>query len=253
MRERVSRSVGKTTHPLFEQDARQIALEMMSRSVDELCEMFHCSARIAAVCMQRYQRFSDPAATLPAVFGYSGQAYRSLDALSLDDATLDYAQQHLWITSFLYGLLRPLDGVHPYRMEGNLRLDTVAQRMALKDTRKMDPTLFEYWKERLTDVLIDSVRADDGILVHLATAEMERLFDWNRVTDSVRVIQPRFLMEKGGRLAAVSVYAKSCRGAMTRYILQRRVTDPRDLLSFTYEGFEYSEVDSRDGLPTFTV
>ena len=104
-----------------------------------------------------------------------------------------------------------------------------------------------------TGLLIDSVLADDGVLVHLATAEMERLFDWKRVMESVHVVQPRFLMERRGRLTAVSVYAKSCRGAMTRYILRNRLTDPHDLLSFSHEGFEYSAADSMDDQPTFIV
>ncbi len=253
MRERAARPVDMVSRPLFEQEAQHIALEMVARSVDELCEMFHCSSKIAVECMQRYQRFTDPSATLPAIFGYNGQAYRSLDALSLSDDDLHHAQHHLWITSFLYGLLRPLDQVHPYRMEGNVRLETTAAAMQVKATRKMEPTLFEYWRPRLTDVLIDSVLADDGVLVHLATAEMERLFDWKRVMESVHVVQPRFLMERRGRLTAVSVYAKSCRGAMTRYILRNRLTDPHDLLSFSHEGFEYSAADSMDDQPTFIV
>ena len=97
------------------------------------------------------------------------------------------------------------------------------------------------------------MKADDGILVHLATKEMERLFDWREVSDSVRIIQPQFFVEKGGRLKNVTVYSKSCRGAMTRYILRHRLQHPADLTGFEYEGFRFNESYSEADQPVFTL
>ena len=80
--------------------------------------------------------------------------------------------------------------------------------------------MFDFWKPRLTNVLIDSVKQDDGCLVHLATEEITRLFDWKRVKREVKVLEPQFFVRDGDKLKTIVVYAKMCRGAMTRYILR---------------------------------
>lgn len=222
------RSFPCSSVPHFQLEAQRFALEMAGRPIDELQEMFACSGKVALQALRRYQNFTNEESTLPALMAYHGQAFRCLDAFNLTDDDLLYAQHHLWITSFLYGLLRPADAIHPYRMEG---------RIELKATNGLP--LFDYWKPLLTDLLIESVIKDDGILLHLATKEMERLFDWKRVKENVRLIQPLFLMERKGKLTAVSVYAKSCRGAMTRFAIKNRISNPDDLLPFEYEGFKH--------------
>ena len=188
-------------------------------------DMFHCSRQLAIENKLRYDQFFDGEREIPAVLAYYGQAYKCLQAQTMSDEDLRYAQQHLWITSFLYGLLRPLDMIHPYRMEGKVVLD--------------DKTMFNHWKPLLTDLLIDSVKADDDILVHLATEEMQHLFDWKKVSREVTIIHPQFLVMKNGKLKSVTVYAKSCRGAMTRFIINNRLDTPEALQGFEYEGFEY--------------
>ena len=189
-------------------------------------DMFKCSRQLAIENKLRYESFFDSEERVPAILTYYGQAYKSLQAQTLDAKDFIFAQDHLWITSFLYGLLRPLDMIHPYRMEGKVELD--------------GKTMFLHWKPLLTDLLIDSVKADDCILVHLATEEMQHLFDWKRVCKEVKVIQPEFLVMKNGKLKIVTVYAKSCRGAMTRFIIKNKLTMPEDLRHFEYEGLEYS-------------
>jgi len=109
------------------------------------------------------------------------QAYKHLRADTLSDRALEYAQKHLWITCFLYGLLRPMDGIVPYRME---------HCVALEATN--DKPINQFWKDQLTKVLIRSVQADEGILMHLSTEEYEHLFDWKRVCKEVTVVQPLF-------------------------------------------------------------
>ena len=99
--------------------------------------------------------------------------------------------------------------------------------------------MFDFWKPRLTNVLIDSVKQDDGCLVHLATEEITRLFDWKRVKREVKVLEPQFFVRDGDKLKTIVVYAKMCRGAMTRYILRNRLTTPEELTAFSYEEFNY--------------
>ena len=185
---------------------------------------------------EAYMRFFEDAPKLPAILAYHGQAYKHLkaDTLNVDDLT--YSQGKLWITSFLYGLLRPLDGILPYRMEGNVVIDNVASPVEELPSGE-GKNMFGFWKNRLTDVLIDKVKADDGILIHLATEEYQHLFDWQRVRKEVRIIQPLFYVRKGNDLKMQAVWAKTCRGAMTRFIIENRIDKPEN--AFSYEGFTY--------------
>lgn len=122
-----------------------------------------------------------------------------------------------------------MDGIVPYRMEHCTTLEATH-----------DKPINQFWKDKLTDVLIDSVKADDGILIHLSTEEYEHLFDWKRVRNEVKVIQPLFYVEQeNGKLKVQAVWAKTCRGAMVRFILNHQITSPQALKAFSYEGFEY--------------
>lgn len=112
-------------------------------------------------------------------------------------------------------------------------------------------TVFDFWKTRLTDVLIESVRSDGGVLLHLSTEEYQNLFDWKKVCQSVKVIQPQFLVDSKGKLKTQAVWAKTCRGAMTRWTVVNRVDTPSMLKEFSYEGFRYSEDLSSEENPVF--
>ena len=223
--------------PRFQNEAQAFAKDMAQYSTETLAEMLGCSQQIATQNRMRYLRFFEDAPKLPAILAYHGQAYKHLKAETLTADDLNYSQGKLWITSFLYGLLRPLDGILPYRMEGNVELPSGEGQ-----------NMFEFWKNRLTDVLIDSVKADDEILIHLATEEYQHPFDWQRVRKEIRVIQPLFYVRKGNDLKIQAVWAKTCRGAMTRFIIQNRITNPDDLAAFSYEGFEY---EPRLGEPNY--
>ena len=221
-----------------------------------LAEMLGCSQQIAAQNKLRFMRFFEETTKMPAILAYHGQAYKHLKTETLTEKDLNYAQDHLCITSFLYGLLRPLDGILPYRMEGSVELPSGAGE-----------NMFGFWKSRLTDVLINAVRADDGVLVHLATEEYQHLFDWQRVRKEVRVVQPLFYVHKGrsssarllpevseGRkndLKMPAVWAKTCRGAMTRFIIEHRIAKPDDLRAFSYEGFNYDSTLGEADYPHF--
>jgi len=185
-------------------------------------------------------RFFEDTEKLPAILAYHGQAYKHLKAETLTADDLHYSQQHLWITSFLYGMLRPLDGILPYRMEGHVELASGAGE-----------NMFGFWKCRLTDLLIDAVKADDGILVHLATEEYQHLFDWQRVRREVRIVQPLFYVRKGDNLKMQAVWAKTCRGAMTRFIIEHRISTPADLNAFSYEGFAFEPALGEADYPHF--
>ncbi|WP_277072326.1 YaaA family protein [Segatella oulorum] len=228
------------TQPAFETEANELALSLASWSVAELMQAFQCSESLAHDNQQRFQSFFNAAEKLPAILAYHGEAYKHLRAETFTSAQFQQAQRHLFIISLLYGLLRPLDLIHPYRMEGNVRLPATQGQ-----------TLFAFWREQLTDVLIHAVQADDGVLVHLASAEYEHLFDWRRVQREVRVVQPLFYVEKGDKMRVMPLYAKRCRGAMTRQILQKGWQQPADLPQFAYEGFAFAPHYGDENHPHF--
>lgn len=226
--------------PLFQSTANSLAAEMAMMDVDELARQLDCSPKIAAENWKRYQDFA-VAEKLPAILAYNGQAYKHLRAKTLSDEALAFAQEHLWITCFLYGLLRPMDGIVPYRMEHCVTLEATG-----------DKPVNQFWRDKLTDVLIGSVKADDGILIHLSTEEYEHLFDWNRVCREVKVIHPLFYVRQSdGNLKMQAVWAKSCRGAMVRFILNNRLLTPQELAAFSHEGFEYAPQLGEEAFPHF--
>ena len=205
MRSADSGRVPTMTTPIFDDAARRLALELSQWSVTDLAKALHCSAAIAMENHQRFQQFMLDENRIPAILAYYGQAYKHLraDEFSADD--FRFAQDHLRILSFLYGALRPLDGIRLYRLEGKVKLQTTDGK-----------TLFAWWKDRLTDRLIERVKADDGVLLHLATEEFEHLFDWKRV-------------EK-----------KGCRGGMARFVIQNKLNDPKALSAFSEDGFIFN-------------
>ena len=226
--------------PLFQSTANSLAAEMAMMDVEELARQLDCSPKIAAENWKRYQDFA-VAEKLPAILAYNGQAYKHLRAKTLSDEALAFAQEHLWITCFLYGLLRPMDGIVPYRMEHCVTLEATG-----------DKPVNQFWRDRLTDVLIGSVKADDGILIHLSTEEYEHLFDWHRVCREVKVIHPLFYVRQSdGNLKMQAVWAKSCRGAMVRFILNNRLLTPQELAAFSHEGFEYAPQLGEEAFPHF--
>lgn len=215
-----------STEPDFQAEADALAAELASYTPDELQGMLQVNPGIARDSWVSYQHWTDPTTRQPAIFAYDGIVFLKLAPETLSEADLRYANDHLMIGSYLYGMLRPLDLINPYRLEGKVTLPGTEFK-----------TMGAYWKPRLTDWFIERVKADDGILVNLASAEFKDILDWKRVQRELTVLTPDFKVMKNGQPKSVTVYAKMCRGAMTRWILQNRVADPAELDSFEYEGF----------------
>lgn len=175
------------------------------------------NAKIAAENKVRFHDFcSEDNHPMPAIGAYTGAVFKRILPKDFTADDFRYAQEHLHITSFLYGLLRPLDGIRPYRLEGDVRLP-----------EKDGITMFDYWKPLLTDYFIEEIKKRGGILVNLASGEMKDLFDWKRVESEVRVVTPDFQVWKGGKLKTVVIYAKMCRGEMVRHIIKIALDAPK--------------------------
>lgn len=225
-----------TTIPRFQKEASEIALQMSQFSVEEMERLLRVNAKIAVENYRRYQAFhAEGTPELPAMLAYTGIVFKRLNPKDFSNDDFEYAQQHLRLTSFCYGLLRPLDIIRPYRLEGDVVLPELGNQ-----------TMFSYWQSQLTDAFIVDIKNAGGILCNLASDEMKSLFDWKRVEREVRVVTPEFRVWKNGKLATIVVYTKMSRGEMTRFILKNRIENPEDLKQFSWEGFEFDEALSDD-------
>lgn len=232
-----------TSTPVFENEAQQHAMDMAQFTAEELGRILRINPKLAAENYLRYHDFlSTDNTAVPAILSYTGIVFKRINPKDFTADDFAYAQQHLFITSFLYGLLRPLDKIKNYRMEGDVRLP-----------ERGNVTMFDYWKPVLTDYFINEIKKQEGILVNLASDEMKDLFDWKRVCKEVKVINPEFMVRKNGKLKTVVIYAKMCRGEMTRFILKNRIEDTESLKSFEWEGFSFDAAESNVNRWVFTL
>lgn len=219
------------TQPLFLQEATNIAAAMTQYSVEEISTQLKVNSSISADVHRFYNDFNcENFLSLNAIFAYTGVVFKHINPNDFTLRDMNYAQENLRITSFCYGLLRPLDLIKQYRLEGDVELD-------IHDGK----TMFSFWQEKLTDLFIAEIKKSGGVLCYLASDEMKRLFNWKRVEKEVRIVTPEFKVYKKGKLSTIVVYTKMCRGEMSKYIIKNRITDPEELKHFDWEGFTYSE------------
>lgn len=230
------------TTPRFAQQAMEIALNMAQFSADELGRALKISPRLAAETYRRFQDFhaSDPL-PIQAILAYTGVVFKHIHPADFTEADFRFAQEHLRFASFCYGLLRPLDLIKPYRMEHDVKLPELGEG-----------NMYNFWRTRQTQLLIDEVKADGKTLLYLASMDIQPAFDWKQVEQSVRVIVPDFKVWKNGKADTVVIYAKMARGQMTRHIIKNRISDPEELKAFSWEGFRYHEGLSEGNRWTFT-
>lgn len=225
--------------PQFQEEANELARYARDLSARELGRLMDISDTLANLNVARFQAFgSQP--KKPAIFAFSGDTYQGLDAATLDDDGLRRAQSHLRILSGLYGLLRPLDEIEPYRLEMGSRLKTARGR-----------NLYEWWGTKLAEALNERAHETGSrILVNCASQEYFGAVDQNAL--KLDVITPVFMEESEGHAKVVSFYAKRARGAMARFIVERRISDRSEIRSFDVGGYTYRDSLSSPEKPVFT-
>ena len=232
----------ETTEPAFAADAAELAKVARGLSAEDLQNLMKISADLAKLNRDRFRDFSDaPAAeeTRPAALAFAGDTYQGLEAASLDRDEMDWAQDHLRILSGLYGLLRPRDAIQPYRLEMGSRLKTPRGK-----------SLYDWWGDRISGALNEQAEAlGTEVLVNCASQEYFGAVDLKAL--KLRVITPVFMEDKGGAPKIVSFYAKRARGAMARFVIQRRLTDPDSLRDFDTGGYVYRSDLSEPDKPVF--
>ncbi|MEL6349907.1 MAG: peroxide stress protein YaaA, partial [Myxococcota bacterium] len=203
-----------------------------------LTTLMKVSDAIATLNVSRYASFSVPFTdenSKPAALAFAGAVFRGLDAPSLTDDELAYAQDHLAILSGLYGVLRPLDRMQPYRLEMGTRLKSARGR-----------NLYDFWGDRITaalDVLTEGHAS--RVVVNLASNEYAKSVVASGLSGGM--VTPQFKEEKNGALSVVAVYAKRARGEMARYLIQHRIDRPEGIKDFTGMGYRYRPSGSTEG------
>ncbi|KAA3649892.1 MAG: peroxide stress protein YaaA [Bacteroidetes bacterium] len=175
-----------------------------------------------------------------AIFAFSGDVYVGLDAYSLNQKDLEFAQNNLRILSGLYGILRPYDIIEPYRLE---------MGSSLKVGRKKN--LYEFWGTEIASNLKSLLAThQEKTLVNLASNEYFKVVD--KKTFDLKIISPQFKDSKNGEYKIIAFFAKKARGLMSRYIIENKIESSADLLGFDYEGYRYNEKLSKENEPVFT-
>ncbi|WEK43333.1 MAG: peroxide stress protein YaaA [Candidatus Sphingomonas colombiensis] len=220
----------KTSEPRFASEAAVLAKAAAKMSRKRLGELMHISDKLAALNAERFRTFDD----LPeraAIRAFAGDVYTGLEAATLDEAALDFAQDHLRMLSGLYGLLRPLDRMRPYRLEMGTRW--APRRKKLTD----------WWGKRIADTLADDVAEEgSGVVLNLASQEYWAAVDGLLPRD-IRVIAVDF-RETDGRF--ISFHAKKARGMMARWMAEHRITDADAMRGFDSDGYAF-DTQASDG------
>lgn len=230
------------TEPAFAADAAVLARIARGLSGGELQALMAISPALAELNRDRFRawrRTPRAEATRPAALMFDGDTYAGLEAATLSADALRWGQEHLRILSGLYGLLRPLDLIQPYRLEMGSRL-----------ANPKGATLYDFWGARLARAL-DKARRLTGAkrLVNCASAEYFGAVDLKAL--KLPVVTPVFLDGAGDNGRVISFFAKRARGAMARFILENRLSDPAALRDFATGGYRYDPAASRDDRPVF--
>lgn len=221
----------------FLTQSQQLIQRLRLLSVDSLAALMDLSAKLAQLNVQRYQDFQvpfSPSNAKQAVFSFNGDVYEGLGASSLSTESVLYLQDHLRILSGLYGLLRPLDLMQPYRLEMGTALDNAQGK-----------NLYAFWGGLLTDAVNRLLlKQACPVLVNLASNEYFSAIQAKQI--KAPIITPVFQDEKAGKYKVISFYAKKARGLMVRYAAEHAVQDPEQLKAFSVAGYAFSPAVSSE-------
>jgi cytoplasmic iron level regulating protein YaaA (DUF328/UPF0246 family) len=225
----------KATQPRLLERAGELVEDARTLSPDDIGELMGVSEKIAELNHRRFMNWRTPFTldnAKQSVLAFKGDVYTGLEAETLTSAQLGFAQQHLCILSGLYGLLRPLDLIQPYRLE-----------MGLKFANRGGASLYEFWGADITRALNAQVRKSGSpVLVNLASNEYFRSVDPGAL--DAEIITPVFKDRRGDKYRVISFFAKKARGRMARFIIDRELNEPAGLKKFRLDGYRYNGKES---------
>lgn len=226
------------TQPELLDHAQQLIHEARKLSAPQIGKLMGISDKLADLNATRFHDWQPdftPENARQAILAFKGDVYTGLQAETFSDADFEFAQLHLRMLSGLYGVLRPLDLMQPYRLEMGIRL---------QNARGKD--LYQFWGDVITNKLNDALASQgDRVIINLASDEYFKSVKPQKL--NAELIKPVFLDEKNGKFKVISFYAKKARGLMSRYIIENRLTKPEQLTGFNLEGYFFDEAASGDG------
>ena len=225
------------TRPEFLKEARKLVERLRKYSPEGLAELMSVSEKLANLTAERYAKWKtpfNPENARQAILAFRGDVFTDLRVETYDTADFDFAQRHVRILSGLYGILRPLDLMQPYRLE-------MAYKFGMDNSRN----LYEYWQKKVTAAVQRMIKKQRAaVFVNLASTEYMRVIN-TRILD-VPIITPVFMEKKGDQYKFVTVYAKRARGNMCDYIIQNKIKRVEYIQAFKRSGYRYLRKPSSD-------
>ncbi len=231
----------KVTQPQFLEQSQTLINILQEKDSFEVASLMKLSIKLADLNTQRFQSWHTPFTATNAkqsIFSFAGDVYQGLDAQTLSREDIEFAQTHLRILSGLYGMLRPLDLMQPYRLEMGTRL-----------ANSKGSNLYDFWDNQITAQLNQALSPDDT-LINLASNEYFKVIKPKLL--QANIITPAFKENKNGEYKMIGIFAKKARGLMTRFIIQNRITQAQDIKAFDMDGYVFNPNMSDSKTWTFT-
>ena len=229
--------------PQFLEESKDLVSKLKKMTPPELMSLMTISENLAELNWERMQKWNEvfnPKNSREAIFSFMGDTYSGLDADSLTDRDLEFAQKNIRILSGLYGILRPLDLMKPYRLE-----------MGTTFANEKGKNLYEYWDDSLAKSIKKDLRNHrENIVINCASLEYFKAIDYPSL--NADIITPHFKDMKNGQYKMISFYAKKARGMMARFIIQNQIESVDDILAFDLGGYSYNASLSVPNQPCFT-
>ncbi|MEM7360621.1 MAG: peroxide stress protein YaaA [Pseudomonadota bacterium] len=231
------------SQPQMLKDSEALMDVLSTKSPSDIEKLMGISPALAELNVERYHKWSRPfrpSNAKQAILAFRGDVYAGLEADKFKDEQFDYAQDHLRILSGLYGVLRPLDLIQPYRLEMGVKLKNPAGE-----------NIYDFWDEKLTKKINKQLKAiDSKILLNLASVEYFKSLKPKSI--QAEIISPVFKDWKNGQYKMISFFAKKARGTMSAWVIKNQVEDPEQLIKFRSDGYRYSARETKDPMkPVF--
>jgi cytoplasmic iron level regulating protein YaaA (DUF328/UPF0246 family) len=231
------------TQPELLDHSQELLTGLKTLSPKDVCALMGLSDKLGALNYERFQEWQTPFTTenaRPAVLAFKGDVYQGLDADNLSDKQLGWAQDNLRILSGLYGLLRPLDLMQPYRLE-----------MGTKFANERGPDLYQFWGDIITGEINKLLAgSSDAVLLNLASNEYFKSVQPKNIKG--RIVTPVFMDKKADKFKIISFFAKKARGLMSAFIIRNKITDVEKIKQFDVDGYSYNSALSEGDKWVFT-
>lgn len=229
------------THPLFLDKTEELLAVCRKLSPEEIAEQMEINSAMAHDVYEYIQTFDfESTPQRAASLAYNGIAYKGLNARDFSTDDFRFAQQHLNILSALYGIVRPLDAIKPYRLE-----------MGRKIFPKGYKNLYDFWRKRLNGYLSEKLAESGGAVINASSKEYAKVIRKNDLPRGTKIIEVNFLQQENDRLKQIVVHTKKARGLIARFIIKNRLTDCEDIKAFDYEGYFFYPSLSKEDLWVF--